>query len=221
MDDPRSRSGRRARAVDRMIEYDLRGRGIRDELVLEAMRRVPRHLFVDPADADRAYEDCALPIGHGQTISQPFVVASTIEALRIRPGHRVLEVGAGSGYAAAAMAELGAEVHAVERLALLAERARANLAEAGYDRVQVHVGDGSVGLAEYAPYDGIAVSAGAPDVPRRLVGQLVDGGRLVIPVGEMRHQDLLLVIRRGDDVERRVLFGCAFVPLVGEEGWRR
>jgi protein-L-isoaspartate(D-aspartate) O-methyltransferase len=205
--------------LERMIEFDLRGRGIRDERVLAAMRRVPRHLFVDPASVDRAYEDCALPIGHGQTISQPYVVAATVAALRLEPGDTALEIGTGSGYAAAVMAELGVRVHSIERLPDLAQRARATLAEAGYDHVEVHVGDGSLGLAEYAPYDGIAVSAGAPDVPPCLLEQLVDGGRLVIPVGEMRHQDLILVIRRGEQSERRVLFGCAFVPLLGADAW--
>ena len=220
MDDPRDISGPRARAIDRMIEFDLRGRGITDERVLDAMRRVPRHLFVDPTDGVRAYEDCALQIGHGQTISQPYVVAATMEALRVTAGAKGLDVGTGSGYAAAVMTELGAEVYSIERLPELADRARATLARAGYVNVRVCVGDGSLGLPEHAPYDCIAVSAGAPQTPARLIEQLADGGRMVIPVGEARHQDLVLILRVGEEIRQRVLFGCAFVPLLGADAWK-
>ena len=206
-------------AIVRMIDNDLRGRGISDERVLEAMRRVPRHLFVLPSEEWRAYEDRALQIGWGQTISQPYVVAATMAALRIRPDARALDVGTGSGYAAAVMAELGAEVYSIERIPELADIARENLRAAGCDHVQVTVGDGSLGIPEHAPYDCIAVAAAAPEIPPALMDQMADGGRMVIPIGPPRLQDLVLVERRGSEYDRQVLFGCAFVPLLGEEGW--
>ena len=204
----------------RMVERQLRGRDVVDERVLEAMERVPRELFV-PADVrSRAYDDAALPIGHGQTISQPYMVARICEALSLTGRERVLDVGTGSGYQAAVLAELADEVHTIERIPELAEEARANLAAAGYgDRVQTHVGDGTLGVPSHAPYAAIAVAAAAPEPPESLYEQLEVRGRLVVPVGGRRGQQLQLIVRspEGPAVVRSV--PCRFVPLVGEEGF--
>jgi protein-L-isoaspartate(D-aspartate) O-methyltransferase len=204
-----------------MVDEQLRERGIADEGVLAAMERVPRELFVPEAYRARAYDDAALPIGEGQTISQPYMVARICEALALHGGERVLDVGTGSGYQAAVLAELAGEVHTIERLASLAERARAALAAAGYERVQVHVGDGTLGLPEHAPFAAIAVAAAAPEVPPSLYAQLERGGRLVVPVGGRAGQELQLVVRspEGPAVLRSV--PCRFVPLVGREGFDR
>jgi protein-L-isoaspartate(D-aspartate) O-methyltransferase len=210
-----------AEARRRMVDEQLRERGIADERVLAAMERVPRELFVPEAYRARAYDDAALPIGEGQTISQPYMVARICEALALHGGERVLDVGTGSGYQAAVLVELAGEVHTIERLASLAERARAALAAAGYERVQVHVGDGTLGLPEHAPFAAIAVAAAAPEVPPSLYAQLERGGRLVVPVGGRAGQELQLVVRspEGPAVLRSV--PCRFVPLVGREGFDR
>ena len=202
-----------------MVERQLRARDIVDRRVLEAMERVPRELFVPEELRARAYDDAALPIGEGQTISQPYMVARICETLALMEGERVLDVGTGSGYQAAVLAELGAEVDTIERLPALAEAARRNLASAGYDNVTVHVGDGTLGLPERAPFAGIAVAAAAPDVPPALYEQLEPRGRMVIPVGGLHGQRLELVIKspEGPAVVRSV--PCRFVPLVGEEGF--
>jgi protein-L-isoaspartate(D-aspartate) O-methyltransferase len=173
-----------------MVERQLRRRDIVDERVLRAMERVPRERFVPPDLRSRAYDDAALPIGGGQTISQPYMVAAICSALDLEGGERVLDVGTGSGYQAAVLAELAAEVDTIERLPELAHQARANLASAGYQRVSVHVGDGSRGVPERAPFDGIAVAAAAPDLPQTLYEQLKPRGRLVVPVGERGVQQL-------------------------------
>ena len=204
----------------RMVEQQLLARGIRDERVLKAMGRVPRELFVPEESRERAYEDAALPIGSGQTISQPAMVALICELLDLQGDERVLVVGTGSGYQAAVLAELAAEVHTIERRAELAEQARENLAAAGYaDRVRVHVGDGTLGDPEYAPFGAIAVAAAAPEPPRSLYDQLEPGGRLVLPVGSRYDQLLELFVRtpEGPAVIRSV--PCRFVPLVGQEGF--
>jgi protein-L-isoaspartate(D-aspartate) O-methyltransferase len=202
-----------------MVDGQLRRRGIADERVLAAMERVPRELFVPEPVRDRAYDDAALPIGDEQTISQPFMVARICEVLAVGENDRVLDVGTGSGYQAAVLAELGGAVHTIERLADLAERAREALAAAGYQRVHVHLGDGSKGLPEHAPFGAIAVAAAAPDVPVSLYEQLAPGGRLAIPVGGRRGQELRLVVRspEGPAVLRSV--PCRFVPLIGAEGF--
>lgn len=203
-----------------MVERQLRRRGITDERVLEAMGRVPRELFVDESERKSAYDDAPLGIGYGQTISQPYMVGLIAQNAAVRPGNRVLDVGSGSGYAAAVFAELGGEVDTIERIPELADRARAALEAAGYPDVRVHVGDGSVGLAEEAPYDAIAVAAAAPGLPEALYGQLVPGGRLVVPVGDAEGQRLLVAVRspEGPAILRSV--PCRFVPLLGAEGFR-
>ena len=203
-----------------MVVEQLLGRGVLDTRVLEAMHRVPRELFVPGDLRERAYDDAALPIGSGQTISQPAMVALICELLALRGDERVLDVGTGSGYQSAVLAELAAEVHTIERLPELAARARENLAAAGYaDRVVVHVGDGTLGDPERAPFRAIAVAAAAPEPPNSLFEQLEPNGRLVVPVGSRRDQQLELVVRGPDGpvVERSV--PCRFVPLVGAEGF--
>ena len=206
----------------RMVEDQLAARDVRDERVLEAMRRVPRELFVPDELRDRAYDDAALPIGSGQTISQPAMVALICALLGLRGDERVLDVGTGSGYQAAVLAELAAEVHTIERRPELAESARASIEAAGYgDRVVVHVGDGTLGDPEHAPFAAIAVAAAAPDIPRALYGQLEPSGRLVLPVGDRHDQLLELVVRLPDGPKVVRSTPCRFVPLVGREGFAR
>lgn len=199
----------------------MRARRIHDERVLEAMARVPRELFVPAGLRARAYEDAALPIGCDQTISQPAMVAYICALLDLQGDERVLDVGTGSGYQAAVLAELAAEVHTIERRPELAEQARANLDVAGYaERVVVHIGDGTLGDPEHAPFDAIAVAAAAPEPPQALYDQLELNGRLVVPVGNLRDQELVLVVRtpEGPEIARSV--PCRFVPLVGAQGFR-
>jgi protein-L-isoaspartate(D-aspartate) O-methyltransferase len=202
-----------------MVEQQLRGRDVVDERVLAAMERVPRELFVPERLQRRAYEDAALPIGEGQTISQPYMVARIAEALALTGDEHVLDVGTGSGYQAAVLAELAEEVDTIERIPALAEQARDNLKAAGYERVQVHVGDGSQGLAARAPFSAIAVAAAAPELPQTLYEQLELRGRLVVPVGRRGVQQLQVIVRspEGPAVLRSV--PCRFVPLLGEEGF--
>jgi protein-L-isoaspartate(D-aspartate) O-methyltransferase len=202
-----------------MVERQLRGRDIADEAVLAAMARVPRELFVADEDRKGAYADAALPIGHGQTISQPYMVARIAEALAVRPAERVLDVGTGSGYQAAVLAELGAAVVTIERIPQLAATARERLAAAGYERVEVLVGDGTLGVPERAPFDAIAVAAAAPGFPQTLYDQLRPRGRLVVPVGGQRAQRLELIVRSPEGPAVAHSVPCRFVPLVGEEGF--
>jgi len=209
-----------AEARRAMVERQLRHRDIADERVLEAMARVPRELFVPRSEQRRAYADAALPIGHGQTISQPYMVARIAEALALRPGELVLDVGTGSGYQAAVLAELGPDVVTIERIPELAEAARESLAAAGYDAVEVRVGDGTLGVSERAPFDAIAVGAAAPGFPQTLYDQLRPRGRLVVPVGGQRAQRLEVIVRSPEGPAVVHSVPCRFVPLVGEEGFR-
>jgi protein-L-isoaspartate(D-aspartate) O-methyltransferase len=202
-----------------MVEAQLRGRDIVDERVLRAMAAVPRERFVDERERRRAYDDAALPIGEGQTISQPYMVARICEALALRGDEKVLDVGTGSGYQAAVLAQLAREVHTIERLPQLADRAREQLEAAGYDNVHVHVGDGTLGLQELAPFDAIAVAAAAPVIPQTLYEQLEPRGRLVVPVGGGRGQRLEVAVRSPEGPAVVHSVPCRFVPLIGAEGF--
>jgi len=206
-------------ARERMVSDQLVARGIRDPRVLDAMRRVPRHLFVPPDQRPFAYTDRALPIGGDQTISQPFMVATMTEALRAGPSSLVLEVGTGSGYQAAVLSLLVRQVVSIERRPDLAGAAAAALSSLGFDNVRVIVGDGTLGAPELAPFDEILVTAGAPRVPPALAAQLRDGGRLVIPVGPATQQEVVVVTRRGNGFDESRREGCVFVPLIGAAGW--
>lgn len=202
-----------------MVERQLRRRGIADERVLAAMGRVPRELFVPEAFRADAYADRALPIGCGQTISQPFMVATICALLELRGDERVLDVGAGSGYQAAVLDEIAAEVVTIERLPELAAAALASLADAGHESVDVRVGDGSTGVPDRSPFDAIAVAAAAPSVPAALYEQLATGGRLVVPRGARWAQRLVLVVKTDEGPRERVSVPCRFVPLLGDEGF--
>lgn len=204
---------------ERMVATQIEARGITDPFVLDAMRTVPRERFVPASLAECAYDDGPLPIGEGQTISQPYIVAVMTQAARIKPGERVLEIGTGSGYGAAVLSRVAAEVYTIERIGALAETARRRLSELGYANVHVLEGDGSLGWAEHAPYDAILVTAGAPRVPKTLLSQLVIGGRLIMPVGPHYGQRLVRVTRTDShEYDHENLEAVAFVPLIGAEG---
>ena len=208
------------RKRQRMVDRDLRRRGIDDLRVLDAMAALPRHVFVPEPDRPHAYEDRALPLEVGQTISQPYMVAYMTQALRVGPGDRVLEVGTGSGYQTAVLARLAAEVFTIERIGDLQGAAREVLEGLGVTNVRYRIGDGTLGWPEHAPYDRILVTAGAPDVPPPLRAQLsADGGRMVIPVGDPDLQELVALTHMGNEWTVEPLLGCRFVPLVGDEGW--
>jgi protein-L-isoaspartate(D-aspartate) O-methyltransferase len=202
-----------------MVEQQLRRHGIRSERVLEVMGRVPRELFVPERHRSFAYADNALPVEHGQSISQPYMVALMTQALELEGDERVLEIGTGTGYQAAVLAALCAEVCSLERIAALADSARTRLAGLGIANVEITVGDGTLGWPAHAPYDGIIVTAGAPDAPRTLLDQLADGGRLVIPVGDRFSQMLKRCTKHADGIREQDLCACKFVPLVGAYGW--
>ncbi len=207
---------------NQMVDRQIAGRGVRDPRVLEAMRTVPREAFVPERLTEFAYDDSPLPIGEEQTISQPYVVAVMVEALELRPEDKVLEIGAGSGYAAVVLSRIGGEVYAVERHESLAREAGERLARLGCSNVQVRHGDGTLGWAEHAPYDAIVVAAGGPEVPQALLDQLGESGRLVIPIGpDPRTQDLVRVRHQPDGgFVRENLGPVRFVPLIGAQGWR-
>jgi protein-L-isoaspartate(D-aspartate) O-methyltransferase len=205
-----------AAAREQMVRRQLAARGVRDPRVLDAMGRVPRHELVPPELRDEAYEDRPLPIGHGQTISQPYVVAAMSEALRLEGGERVLEVGTGSGYQAAVLGLLAREVYTIEIVAPLAERAAQDLERLGYANVHVRQGDGYRGWPEHAPFDAIMVTAAPDHVPQPLLDQLALGGRLVLPVGDTLGQELVLVTRGPEGFERKELLPVRFVPMTGE-----
>jgi len=203
-----------------MVEQQIRSRGVHDERVLQAMLAVERHEFVPQGFIDEAYADKPLPIGEGQTISQPYMVAVMSEALELAGTERVLEVGTGCGYQAAVLSLLAREVYSVELNVTLSLDAQKRLERLGYTNVHVHTGDGTLGLPELAPFQGIVVTAAAPRVPEPLAEQLAEGGRLVIPVGSESEQELLVVRREGEKTTSRVINHCRFVPLVGRYGWR-
>jgi protein-L-isoaspartate(D-aspartate) O-methyltransferase len=202
-----------------MVEEQLRGRGIRDQRVLSAMAKVPRESFIAAEEAANAYGDFPLPIGAGQTISQPYIVAAMLEKLELTRHDRVLEVGTGTGYEAAILGELAAEVWSIERQPELAEKARVILDGLGYSNVHVVLGDGSQGLPEHAPFDKILVAAAAPRLPETLVDQLADGGKMILPVGTRTEQQLQLVRKLANEVVITQEDLCRFVPLIGEQGW--
>ena len=206
-----------------MVERQIARRGVRDRYVLDAMARIPREEFVAAHQREFAYDDMPLPIEAGQTISQPYIVALMLEAAQMRPGDRVLEIGAGSGYAAAVIAAIAGQVYAIERQPVLADLARQRFMHLGYGNIELRLGDGSGGWPEAAPFDAILVAASAPRVPEALQRQLAAGGRLVLPVGDiLGGQRLLQVVRLGDDAfQRHDLGAVVFVPLVGEHGWDR
>lgn len=203
-----------------MVETQLRRRGIRNERVLNAMMSAPRHSFVPPHDRNRAYGDFPLPVGNGQTISQPYIVAMMTELLDPQPEDRVLEIGTGSGYQAAVLAEIVKEVITVERIENLMNKAQEALTRLGYDNISFHLGDGTEGWPEESPYDKILVTAAAPEIPEPLVDQLRIGGRIVLPIGTQWSQELTLLVKHED--ENRVTYhgGCAFVKLYGKYGWK-
>ncbi len=203
-----------------MVRRQIQDRGIRQSGVLRAMEAVPRHLFVPGELVPRAYDDQPLPIGEGQTISQPFMVASMAEALSLQGDEHVLEIGAGSGYQAAVLSLLARDVTSVEKHATLATAARERLSGLGYANVRIEETDGSLGWLSGAPYDAILVTAGAPGVPPPLIDQLAEGGRLVIPVGDAEQQELVRIVKRDGRVSRQSLYACRFVPLRGFFGWR-
>lgn len=206
-------------ARERMVQEQLIKRGIRDELVLNAMRKVNRHRFVSEKNWDKAYDDTPIAIDCSQTISQPYMVALMTELLKLTGHEKVLEIGTGSGYQTAILAELAREVYSIERHVSLVEQAKLLLAEIGYTNIKIRAGNGTLGWPEKAPFEAMMVTAGAPEVPDELINQLSDYGRLVIPVGSTHQQDLLLVSKRGDSYISKSICGCVFVPLVGRKGW--
>jgi protein-L-isoaspartate(D-aspartate) O-methyltransferase len=203
-----------------MVETQIKRRGVSDLRVLMAMRKVPRHKFVPPIQQDQAYGDYPLPIGEDQTISQPYIVALMTEILEVKDTDKVLEIGTGSGYQAAVLAELAAQVYSIERIPSLAARAQKVMEELGYTNIHIKVGDGTLGWPEEAPFDAIMVTAGAPQVPRPLTEQLALDGRLIIPVGDQWSQTLTLVRRAKDGLKYEYHGGCRFVRLIGQHGWQ-
>jgi protein-L-isoaspartate(D-aspartate) O-methyltransferase len=207
-------------ARERMVETQIKARGLKDERVIKAMLKVPRHLFVDEALRDQAYGDFPLPIGEGQTISQPYIVALMTEALELKGNERVLEIGTGSGYQTAILAELALWVYTIERFAMLLERAKKVLKELGYKNISFKLDDGTLGWKEASPFDAIIVTAASPDIPPPLVEQLAEGGRMVIPVGDEFSQTLIKGVKRGGKLHTKALEPVRFVKLVGAYGFK-
>lgn len=202
-----------------MVEEQLIRRGISDKKVISAFLKIPREMFVPESLKEFAYEDGPLSIGEGQTISQPYIVALMTESLKLKGNEKVLEIGTGSGYQSAILAEIGCEVYSIERIEKLAKKAEIVLKKLGYN-VKIKIGDGTLGWEEYSPFDRIIVTAAAPEIPKTLLSQLSsEEGRMVIPVGDRFVQDLILIIKKKDKIEKINLGGCQFVPLIGEEGW--
>jgi protein-L-isoaspartate(D-aspartate) O-methyltransferase len=204
----------------RMVDEQIAGRGVKDERVLAVMRKLPRHEFLPEAIRGNSYSDNALPLGEGQTMSQPYMVALMTESLRLKGSERVLEIGTGSGYQAAVLAEMGEKVYTVERIKTLADKARTTLDRLGYKSVAIKVYDGTYGWKEMAPFDAIIVTAGSPDIPAPLVEQLKEGGRMSIPVGDRYGQQLITVVKTAEGVTTERSIPCVFVPLIGNQGWK-
>ncbi len=207
-------------AREKMVLTQIINRGIKDPLVINAMKKVPRHLFVEEALRYRAYDDYPLPIKEGQTISQPYIVALMTELLKLKGNEKVLEIGTGSGYQSAVLAEIVPSVYSVERIPALAKNAREILDKLGYHNVMIKVGDGTYGWKDFAPFEGIIVTAAAPDIPQPLLEQLKDGGRMVIPVGDVFSQDLVIIEKKGDKYIKHSETGVRFVKLIGAYGWK-
>jgi protein-L-isoaspartate(D-aspartate) O-methyltransferase len=207
------------RVRSKMVEEQLISRGVKDPRVIAAMKKIPRHLFVEEALQNQAYTDHPLPIGEKQTISQPYIVALMTEALDLKGTEKVLEIGAGSGYQTAILAELAQKVFSIERIRSLAIKARKLLFELGYFNVEIKIFDGTYGWVEESPFDAIIVTAGGPDIPQPLLDQLAVGGRLVIPVGDAYVQDLIRLRKKEDGIHKEDLGGCRFVKLIGKYGW--
>jgi protein-L-isoaspartate(D-aspartate) O-methyltransferase len=206
----------------RMVDSQIVARGISDRRVLDAMSSVPRHLFVEPGLQGHAYADSSLPIGEKQTISQPYIVAAMSAALELQGHERLLEIGTGSGYQTAILSRLAKRIYSVERISSLATRARKVLDHLQVSNVNIKIGDGTVGWLEQAPFDGILVAAGSPEVPQEYLQQLTIGGHLVMPVGDLEEQTLIRIVRTAEDTfNREALMGCRFVPLIGEQGWQQ
>jgi protein-L-isoaspartate(D-aspartate) O-methyltransferase len=206
---------------EKMVEEQIAARGVNDARVLATMRKVPRHAFVSQTLRHQAYHDYPLPLDHGQTISQPYMVALMTSCLRLKGDEKILEVGTGSGYQAAILSKLAQKVYSIERDPLLARKARELLTELKYDNIVIKVGDGTLGWREFAPYDGIIVTAGSPVVPGPLQEQLSDGGRLVVPVGSSAFQNLMCIVKKGSQFKNEEICGCTFVPLIGDHGWNQ
>ena len=202
-----------------MVEQQIKSRGVVDAKVTSAMEKVPRHLFLEPAMQHNAYEDNALPIGGNQTISQPYMVALMTQSLNLKGGEKVLEIGTGSGYQAAILAEIAQKVITIERINVLAKKARERLEKMGYKNILVLTGDGTLGRSEFAPYDRILITAGAPEIPKTLINQLNDGGIIVAPVGKKSSQVLRVLQKEEGELSLYDLIECVFVPLIGKNGW--
>lgn len=207
-------------ARERMVRNQLISRGITDKRVLEAMGKVPRHLFIEEALVGEAYNDHPLPIGHKQTISQPYIVALMTQALDLTGNEKTLEIGTGSGYQTAILAELSAKVYTIERIRALMEMSRHILQELGYINILFKSYDGTLGWEEFSPFEAIIITAGAPAVPEPLLGQLAEGGRMIVPVGDRFSQELIKITKRKDSFEKQSLGGCRFVDLIGAHGWK-
>ncbi len=206
---------------ENMVEFQIKARGIRDEKVLKVMKEIPRHLFISEEQRLYAYEDCPIPIGEGQTISQPYMVALMTEALKLKGDEKVLEVGTGSGYQSSILSKLCSKVYTIEKLESLALKAEKLFKELGYENIKVKVCDGTQGWVEYSPYNGIIVTAGAPKIPEPLIEQLAENGRIVIPVGGSFSQDLIVGEKIKGELIKKAICGCVFVPLIGKYGWEK
>lgn len=206
---------------ENMVDCQIKARGTNDEKILKSMREIPRHLFVPEKQRSYAYEDFPIPIGEGQTISQPHIIALMTEMLQLKGNEKVLEIGTGSGYQAAILSQIAKEVYTVEKIEPLGLKAERLFKELGYENIKVKIGDGTEGWSEYAPYDGIIVTAGSPQIPKPLIEQLSENGRIVIPTGDSFSQDLIVGEKIKGKLIKRTICGCVFVPLIGKYGWEK